>query len=354
MEPGHPTSLTFDHLEVQQTAQQVDERRRELERMLDEIKKQLAQLEMKRAEAEFAKNADVHRKMVEAAAADFEKVQRTSHELMANAAHAQHAASEAEMAAARRQYEEARQLFEKGLTSRSQLVEAEAALARMQAKGDADATAAVELQQAMEKLARARQLAEKGLLAQRDLAALEVEVAALEQRLVASQAARANRTRDRQAAAENAVTEARRLHDLRTTAEVAIAAREQERAALAERLRRSVETSDTPQPASEQARAGDTLRITIEGEPDLPSTYRVRDDGTIRLPFVGVLKVAGLTAAQVREAVGKQLSDRKLGSTSQVQVTLARPRARVSRNLTVEIAPDKDTDKVSAEIKRVR
>ena len=70
--------------------------------------------------------------------------------------------------------------------------------------------------------------------------------------------------------------------------------------------------------------SGDVLRITIAGEPDLPSAYRVGPEGTVRVPFLGPLKVLGLTAAQAREAVGKLLADRRLGSASNVQVTILR------------------------------
>ena len=76
---------------------------------------------------------------------------------------------------------------------------------------------------------------------------------------------------------------------------------------------------------TEPVRNGDTLRVTISGEPDLPALYTVAEDGTIRLPFVGSIKVAGLTAAQAREAIGKQLAGKKLGSVNQVAVTVTRP-----------------------------
>lgn len=72
--------------------------------------------------------------------------------------------------------------------------------------------------------------------------------------------------------------------------------------------------------------AGDVVHVTIGGEPDLPSMYRVTTEGTIRLPFLGPLKVVGLTAAQVRDAVGRQLSDRRLGSAATVEVKLFRAR----------------------------
>jgi hypothetical protein len=285
---------------------------------------------MKHAEAEFVKNADVHRKMIEDTAVEFEKLARANHALMSNTAEQQaQAATNAELAAARRKLEEARALFEKGLTSRSQLVEAEAALAKLQARGNAHATADIELQQAREKLVRSAQLVEKGLMSQRDLAALEAEVANLEQRLLATHIREARIRSDVQTAAEASAADARRLNELLADRTAANVARAEERAAAAERLLRDVETQAVA--ATEPARVGDTLRITIEGEPDLPTSYKIREDGTIRLPFVGVLKVSGLTAAQVRDALGKQLSDRKLGSASQVRVTVARPRVRESR-----------------------
>jgi len=241
----------------------------------------------------------------------------------------------------------------------SHLVEAEAALAKLQARDNVHATTAIELQQAKEKLARSRQLVEKGLMAPRDLTELEAQLANLEKRLLATHVTREARMRDVEAATQAHATDARRLHELLTDRTAAAearqqsnAAREQERAAMADRLLRDVDAQELA--ATEPARAGDTLRITIEGEPDLPSSYRVRDDGTIRLPFVGVLKVSGLTAAQVRDALGKQLSDRKLGSVNQVRVTLARPRVRESRSIKVDVTPGKGKDPAPVEIRRVR
>jgi beta-lactamase regulating signal transducer with metallopeptidase domain len=77
-------------------------------------------------------------------------------------------------------------------------------------------------------------------------------------------------------------------------------------------------------PAAELTRAGDELAIEIANEPDLPRAYTVRTDGTIRVPFVGSIKVTGLTAAQVGQTIGEWLSDRKLGSAAGVKVTLRR------------------------------
>jgi len=74
---------------------------------------------------------------------------------------------------------------------------------------------------------------------------------------------------------------------------------------------------------NEAIRAGDVLTIEIHGEPDLPRTYVVAPDGTVRLPLVGTISVAKLTTRQAREAVQKQLTDRRLEARD-VTVSLRR------------------------------
>jgi len=78
--------------------------------------------------------------------------------------------------------------------------------------------------------------------------------------------------------------------------------------------------------AAEQARAGDTMIVDIAGEPDLPRAYEVRADGTIRLPLVGTIKVSGLTTVQAKDAIGKLLADRRLGSAADLTVVIRRRR----------------------------
>lgn len=59
-------------------------------------------------------------------------------------------------------------------------------------------------------------------------------------------------------------------------------------------------------PENETARAGDIVQVAIPSEPALPPMYKVQSDGTIRFPFLGSIKVQGLTARQVQEALAKQ------------------------------------------------
>jgi hypothetical protein len=71
-------------------------------------------------------------------------------------------------------------------------------------------------------------------------------------------------------------------------------------------------------------RAGDLLRIEISGEPGLPVRYEVSADGTIRIPFLGLMKVAGRTPAQIQEQLQRALTERKLAERAEVAVRIVR------------------------------
>jgi beta-lactamase regulating signal transducer with metallopeptidase domain len=86
---------------------------------------------------------------------------------------------------------------------------------------------------------------------------------------------------------------------------------------------------------NEAIRAGDVLTIDIAGEPDLPRTYVVEPDGTVRLPLVGTVRVGSLTTRQAREAVQKQLTDRRI-EAREVTVGLRRPKEKDSQEPYVE------------------
>ena len=305
VEPGHPVTLSADHMAMEQaTPQQADQRRvEELRRMLDQVQRQLAEMELKRAEELRIKLTDGQKKelVVEPHLGALAHAQAARNAEIAVASREQH-----DVAAARQRHENARALFEKGLVSSSQMREAEQALAVAQNQNNAHASLVLELQAAREKLARSRTLVEKGLLSSRDLEQMELQVADLDRRQLMSKV---------KEHATELQSERRKMINEDLAAQNALRDRVNR-----ERMSDEFDSGDASQPV----RAGDTLGITIEGEPDLPAIYTVKADGTIRLPFVGTIKVAGLTTAQVRAAVGKVLADRKLGSSSQVSVTLRR------------------------------
>jgi polysaccharide export outer membrane protein len=55
--------------------------------------------------------------------------------------------------------------------------------------------------------------------------------------------------------------------------------------------------------------AGDTFVLTIVGEDKLPKEYRVAPDGTVDLPYIHRVQVAGLEPQQVVDLVRKKLMD---------------------------------------------
>lgn len=262
-----------------------EEQQRAMEAMLKDLAKMQADVHVQSVQSESVRRA------FEDAQRQFERGQISEQQLKeveaalkrAEAAFPQAIAS-ADMARIQDQLARAKVLSDKGLMSEAQVAEIERAMKMMQSSGDELAKQALDLEEARAKLNRATELAQKGLTAQRDVEQARRDVQLQEQRLA----------------------------ERRT--EVA-----------PESPRPSASRSARMEPAADQhqtVKRGDILRVTIQGEPDLPTTYEVTAEGTIRLPFIGSTKAVGLTPADIRTAIGKQLADRKLGSTDRVTVTL--------------------------------
>ncbi|MGZ3297660.1 MAG: polysaccharide biosynthesis/export family protein, partial [Asticcacaulis sp.] len=49
--------------------------------------------------------------------------------------------------------------------------------------------------------------------------------------------------------------------------------------------------------------AGDKIRVSVFGEPDLAGTVAVTGDGKISLPLIGEVQAAGMTAPQLQSAI---------------------------------------------------
>jgi polysaccharide export outer membrane protein len=58
--------------------------------------------------------------------------------------------------------------------------------------------------------------------------------------------------------------------------------------------------------------AGDVFILEIVGEKDLPLEYRVASDGSVELPYVAQLKVAGLEPQQVSQLVRQRLIEKQI------------------------------------------
>lgn len=327
---GHVDLL--DHFEAD--AQSAAQREAELVRMIRELEAQLAELRRDRTGVDRARpeaRVEVDRAMAEVrdalARAD---VLRDRMNMDMNA-HIQ-------------QLEAARVLADKGLVAPSHIRELEAALAqeqnrradaRVRAELDRDSLA-LKIEEAVRQSERAAVLAERGLTTQRHVDEMKQTVEALRQRL-ATQHSETEAQRHQELQHRMNELQAVQADRLRRSADDARAFVDERMAEQRREMRdmaRAIEvvpdavTSGQFETTSRVITSGDVLRITISGEPDLPSTYQVRTDGTIRMPLLGSFRVVGQTSQQLREAIGRKLSESRLGSASSVTIQLRRP-ARV-------------------------
>ena len=82
-----------------------------------------------------------------------------------------------------------------------------------------------------------------------------------------------------------------------------------------------------PGPAAYHLGPGDTVRLMTYGEDSLSGEFRVSATGTIAMPLLGNIRAAGLTPAQLGEAVAADLKRAKLLENPSVaaEVTAYRP-----------------------------
>jgi beta-lactamase regulating signal transducer with metallopeptidase domain len=357
--------------EAPQSSEQTDRQRQieELKRKIEELQKALNQLTQERGpeltaqrQEEIQKILEAQKKSVSAQQEEIQKLveklkqpptaeqrraldamlldlakiqeatKRRADEQIGVARRADERARTAEWEAAQRAYEDARRQFEKGLITQAQLREYETAVKRAEAAGDLQAQAKINLAEAEQRLARSKTLYEKGLVNEAQYREAEL----LYKKMLAGGDRMAEAQVDREAARMK-LERANELAQKGLTSQQDVERAKRDVQALQERLV-DLRMEVTPEsrrggmaPAADQNQAvkrGDILRIAIQGEPDLPTTYEVTADGTIRIPFLGVTKVSGLTAADIRTAVGKQLADKKLGAADRVTVTLMNKRER--------------------------
>ena len=336
-----------------QAAEEIRKAEQLLRAKLAEIERELAQLARRSAEAQLEskqKVTEVLKEKHEAILKDHEKVKRQheaellqhlkgkgdakvveAHKQLLDHAGAQHAR---EMALAAKQLDAVKRLHEQGLVGKNELHDVEAALAQARAHGNTMPAREAELKQLAQQLERARTMVDRGLMPKRELTELQDELAALRAHL--SQARQVDEAARQVQQATRSQQAADELHRAKIaeqlTKDVKAANAQELRKLLDERKVRIADLAmdDMPRGAEvaqsdrEPARAGDVIRITISGEPDLPTRFAVTPSGSIRIPFLGSFKALGQTSAQIREAVGDQLESRRLGNASQVRVTVLR------------------------------
>jgi polysaccharide export outer membrane protein len=67
---------------------------------------------------------------------------------------------------------------------------------------------------------------------------------------------------------------------------------------------------------------GDLFTMDIVGEKDLPRDYQVASDGTVDLPYLNAVKVAGLEPQEVARLIREQLAAKKILTNPSVVVSV--------------------------------
>ena len=292
---------------------------------------------------------------------------------LAEAGHDERRRHEVEVSALRRQLEDSRQRYEVGLMSRDDLARLEAELALLQSSGDLQKRTEIEFAEHNRQLARSRELFEKGLLSQGQVQEHERLLKEFEQKslehkaeqklfgqLMKERLLEPKQQKEFEEMVKGALMELeknkglwekdldrqlrtlepkykeleRQYKDAQQKYKEVLAEVEKGKGQQAPSKLRMVTPDDpvkladaiTEQVASRPIEVGDILFVTIEGESQLPSIYRIENNGSVRVPLLGTFKVLGQTPGQVREAIGKRLLDAKLGSPAKVHVEIRRER----------------------------
>jgi polysaccharide biosynthesis/export protein len=89
----------------------------------------------------------------------------------------------------------------------------------------------------------------------------------------------------------------------------------------------------------EKLGAGDTVRVTVFGQPDLTTEARVSDRGTIDVPLVGAVKLAGLSTGDAAKSISDALVKGEFLKHPQVSVALTTVRSRQVSVLGLVVRP---------------
>src|SRR5438874_4455867 len=73
---------------------------------------------------------------------------------------------------------------------------------------------------------------------------------------------------------------------------------------------------------------GDTVHVTVYQQPDLTTDARINERGSIEMPLVGGIKLAGLSTAEAASAIADALKQGQYLKAPQVAVALTTVRSR--------------------------
>jgi polysaccharide export outer membrane protein len=80
--------------------------------------------------------------------------------------------------------------------------------------------------------------------------------------------------------------------------------------------------------ATEKLGVGDAIRVTVFQQPELTTETRISERGTITMPLIGEVKVAGLTPVEAGSSIGEGLKRGKYLKNPQVAVALTTLRSQ--------------------------
>jgi beta-lactamase regulating signal transducer with metallopeptidase domain len=237
--------------------------------------------------------------------------------------------ADAQMKALRQEHARLKKLYEVGLVSSDALVAAEQKMHQVEMN-------LAGMQREMEARLAGLALGERQADMKTSLEARVVEVekareAAEVRAAIGGQDSRAAlEARDRLAQLERQLHELRQVLEQQAQSERLTEERRDRARQMVEQVQETrAERARAVTDPKETIRTGDVLSIEIKGEPDLPRAYTVQADGTIRLPLLGSIKVAGLTIQQASAALLKEVSRVKRGTPQDpatVHISLRRGR----------------------------
>ena len=79
---------------------------------------------------------------------------------------------------------------------------------------------------------------------------------------------------------------------------------------------------------TEKLGVGDTVRITVHQQPDLSTEARISERGTVALPLVGEVKLAGLSQVEAAGAIGESFKKGQFLKNPQVTVAIGTVRSK--------------------------
>lgn len=84
----------------------------------------------------------------------------------------------------------------------------------------------------------------------------------------------------------------------------------------------------SPQVAALSIGAGDVLQVTVFGQPDLSAEVSVTDEGEVTLPLIGLLRIAGMSQAELEKLIAQRLREREYLLHPEVSVTVRQNRSQ--------------------------